>query len=109
MNIIDYIKTHEYKKSNLFDERNYMDYLGSQGSEESPSLEGSPRAVGSPRAEGLKYDSGKTQLSLVLHGFPLALTEITKVAEFGASKYTADGWAAAPNGLNRIGCPRVIP
>ena len=81
MNILDYINEHKSDKTFVSQE-----FQGSQSSEDSA---------------GLKHDNGKTQLSLVFHGFPNALVEVAKVAEFGASKYAKDNWVTVANGIER--------
>lgn len=50
---------------------------------------------------GAKVDAGKYRPALVLGGFALALTEVSKVGTFGASKYTDHGWKEVPRGLER--------
>ena len=50
---------------------------------------------------GVKLDSGKHRPSLVLHSFARALGEVIAVAEFGARKYTPDGWVLVENGVAR--------
>lgn len=50
---------------------------------------------------GMKYDGGKPRMDLVMKGFPRALLEIGKVAEFGAKKYDEDSWKTVPDGLKR--------
>jgi hypothetical protein len=55
----------------------------------------------SPHEAGAKLDAGKTRMSLVLHGFAKALEEVGRVGTFGANKYTDNGWATVPNGVER--------
>lgn len=50
---------------------------------------------------GAKLDGGKVRCGLVIMGFPLALYEISRVATFGAAKYTDHGWSEVPNGEER--------
>jgi hypothetical protein len=50
---------------------------------------------------GAKLDAGKPRLSLVLGGFPRALTEVAKVGTYGAKKYTDNGWQTVSNGFER--------
>ena len=52
-------------------------------------------------APGVKLDSGKPRMSLLFHGFPRALTEVARVATFGAEKYTDNGWVSVPDGETR--------
>jgi len=50
---------------------------------------------------GAKDDTGKPPIGLVLESFPRALTEVAKVAGFGAKKYTRGGFISVPDGINR--------
>lgn len=50
---------------------------------------------------GAKDDSEKVPMSLLFESFPRALLEVTKVAAFGAKKYTRNGWKAVPNATER--------
>lgn len=50
---------------------------------------------------GAKYDSGKPRCSLVIGGFPNALMSISRVATFGAEKYSDNGWRYVDNGEAR--------
>lgn len=50
---------------------------------------------------GAKLDAGKPRLSLVLLGFPHALTLVGEVGTYGAKKYTDNGWVSVPNGIER--------
>lgn len=52
-------------------------------------------------APGAKLDAGKNRLSLVLHGFSVALLEVGRVGTYGAGKYTDNGWCTVPNGEER--------
>lgn len=47
---------------------------------------------------GAKLDAGKLRVDLVLDGFSLALTEVTKVATHGANKYSEGGWQHVEQG-----------
>lgn len=51
---------------------------------------------------GIKYDNGKP---LVLRGFlkqfPRAIEEVARVSEFGANKYTWNGWETVPDAEQR--------
>lgn len=51
--------------------------------------------------KGVKLDTGKPMLGLVINGFAKALTEVGQVGTFGAIKYTKDGWQHVPNGKER--------
>lgn len=53
-----------------------------------------------PHEPGAKLDAGKVYASL-LGDFSLALTEVAKVATFGANKYSRGGWQTVPNGIQR--------
>lgn len=50
---------------------------------------------------GAKLDAGKIPMRLILHSMPLALLEVGKVGQYGAGKYTEDGWVKVPDGINR--------
>jgi DNA-directed RNA polymerase subunit RPC12/RpoP len=50
---------------------------------------------------GAKLDAGKTQLSLVFHGFARALEMVGRVATHGAAKYSPNGWQSVPDGQAR--------
>lgn len=54
-----------------------------------------------PTAPGAKLDAGKVRVDLVLDGFSLALLEVARVATFGASKYSPNGWQRVANGVER--------
>jgi hypothetical protein len=53
---------------------------------------------------GAKLDAGKVD---VLRGcilyFPAALAAVAQVSEFGARKYSWEGWRSVPDGINRYG------
>jgi len=55
----------------------------------------------SAHEKGSKLDAGKPRIGLVLGGFALALTEVSKVGTFGANKYTDNGWMSVPKGIER--------
>jgi hypothetical protein len=50
---------------------------------------------------GVKHDSYKPMANLVIQGFPRALLEVSKVATYGATKYTPNGWKEVDNGETR--------
>lgn len=52
-------------------------------------------------APGAKNDAGKVRPSLVINGFPRALWELSRVATYGASKYTDGGWQHVQNAHSR--------
>ena len=54
-----------------------------------------------PHAPGAKLDAGKPRPSLVLHGFADAIAEVIAVAEYGAQKYSPDGWREVRDGQAR--------
>jgi len=51
---------------------------------------------------GIKHDAGKP---MVLRGFlkqfPRAVEEVARASEFGAAKYTWNGWETVPDALER--------
>jgi hypothetical protein len=49
----------------------------------------------------VKHDADKIKPRLVIGSFSLALKEVSKVGTFGAQKYSEDGWATVPDGVNR--------
>lgn len=50
---------------------------------------------------GAKVDQGKVRMHLITGGMARAITEIAKVATFGANKYTDGGWVVVPDGFRR--------
>lgn len=52
-------------------------------------------------AGGAKADAGKPMVSLVVTQFSRALWEVSRVATYGAAKYTPGGWMTVRNGLMR--------
>ena len=50
---------------------------------------------------GVKLDTGKRRVSLIVCGFPRALECVADVGTFGANKYSDNGWASVPNGRQR--------
>jgi len=55
----------------------------------------------SPHQPGAKLDAGKNRMGLVLFDFARALTAVSQVGTYGATKYTDHGWTAVPNGQQR--------
>lgn len=51
--------------------------------------------------KGVKFDTDKPRLDLVVGGFANAITEVGKVGTFGANKYTDNGWQEVDNGIER--------
>lgn len=54
-----------------------------------------------PRLHGVKHDTGKPRMGLVLEDFPRAMMEVARVTTFGADKYTPSGWVTVPDGVDR--------
>lgn len=55
-----------------------------------------------PSQPGAKLDAGKVKFRrAVIEQFPHALLEVAKLTEWGATKYTWDGWKAVPDGIKR--------
>lgn len=50
---------------------------------------------------GAKADSGKVRPWLMMSGFARALEKVAEVTTKGAEKYTPNGWAEVPNGVDR--------
>lgn len=51
--------------------------------------------------EGVKYDDGKPRLGEMIIDFKEPLTELCKVWEYGADKYSKSNWKEVGNGLER--------
>lgn len=62
-------------------------------------MEQDPNNIGQ-HEPGAKLDEGKI-LAHILQQFSLALTEVMKVATFGAEKYSRGGWQHVDNGFER--------
>jgi hypothetical protein len=57
---------------------------------------------GIPRHKaGAKFDKNKVRMHLITGGMARALLEVSKVATFGANKYTDHGWIDVPQGFYR--------
>ena len=54
-----------------------------------------------PLEEGVKYDKGKPRLGEMIMDFAPAMTELCKVWEFGADKYSKSNWKLVDNGEDR--------
>ena len=54
-----------------------------------------------PHQPGAKIDQGKVRMHLITGGMARAITEVAKVATFGAAKYTDGGWTSVPDGFRR--------
>lgn len=50
---------------------------------------------------GAKVDAGKVRMHLITGGMARAITEVAKIATFGAAKYTDNGWISVPDGFRR--------
>ena len=50
---------------------------------------------------GAKADTDKPKMRLVTGDMARAITEVAKVATFGANKYMERGWLHVPDGFNR--------
>ena len=50
---------------------------------------------------GAKDDASKPRIGWYIKSFQRALLEVTKVAEYGAKKYSENGWEHVPDGYNR--------
>ena len=51
--------------------------------------------------KGVKYDTEKPRMDLVLRGFSHAIEDVADVGTYGAHKYTDDGWQSVDNGIER--------
>ena len=51
--------------------------------------------------KGSKLDHGKVKVRLLFNDFPRALLAVSRIATFGADKYTEHGWIEVPNGIDR--------
>lgn len=51
--------------------------------------------------KGVKLDTEKPRMDLVLRGFSHAIEDIADVGTYGAYKYTDDGWQYVDNGIER--------
>lgn len=49
----------------------------------------------------MKQDQNKPRPSLVICNMPRAIQAVVDVSDFGAQKYTPDGWLHVPNGVER--------
>lgn len=54
-----------------------------------------------PHEPGAKVDAGKVRMHLITGDMARAITEIAKIATFGAKKYTDGGWMSVPDGFRR--------
>lgn len=52
-------------------------------------------------ATGVKYDTGKPRLRLLFHDMSKQLTRVAEVLEYGANKYTENGWQTVPDAAKR--------
>lgn len=51
--------------------------------------------------KGAKLDAHKVRVHQILRHFGHALQAVAEVGEFGAKKYTLDGWLYVPDGIPR--------
>ena len=51
--------------------------------------------------KGVKLDTEKPRMDLVLRGFSHAIEDVADVGTYGAQKYTDDGWQSVDNGIER--------
>lgn len=51
--------------------------------------------------KGVKLDTEKPRMDLVLRGFSHAIEDVADVGTYGAHKYTDDGWQSVENGIER--------
>lgn len=51
--------------------------------------------------KGVKLDTEKPRMDLVLRGFSHAIEDVANVGTYGAHKYTDDGWQSVDNGIER--------
>lgn len=63
-------------------------------------LERDPSGIDQHQA-GAKVDAGKVRMHLITGGMARAITEVAKIATFGAAKYTDNGWISVPDGFRR--------
>lgn len=63
-----------------------------------PGLYADPKDL---HRNGVKDDSLKPDLDIVLGEFPRALWEVGKIGTYGYRKYTKNGWVSVPNGISR--------
>lgn len=51
--------------------------------------------------KGVKLDTEKPRMDLVLRGFSHAIEDVAEVGTYGSHKYTDDGWQSVDNGIER--------
>lgn len=54
-----------------------------------------------PHEPGAKLDQGKVRPSLIFNDMAYALTEVARVATYGAKKYSDGGWQHVEDGIKR--------
>lgn len=64
------------------------------------NVEMDPNGIGQ-HEQGAKLDAGKARVWLFIAGFSRALMAVADVTTKGAVKYTPNGWAHVPNGVDR--------
>lgn len=80
---------------------NLEENLVSNNHHEFDNLEAKLEGVEGLHQIGVKDDSNKPRLDLVLGDFANALWEVGEVGTFGANKYTDRGWHEVENGIER--------
>lgn len=61
-----------------------------------------------PKAGGAKLDAGKSPVRRgLLEYFPRACLAVAEISQFGASKYSWNGWETVPDGVARYGDAEV--
>lgn len=52
-------------------------------------------------ATGVKLDTGKVEMSLLMQGCAYAVRKVAEILTFGAKKYTRNGWQTVPDAERR--------
>jgi len=76
------------------------DTVETMGLQLSLNLERDPAGLDQHQG-GAKVDAGKVRMHLITGGMARAITEVAKVATFGAAKYVDNGWISVPDGFRR--------
>jgi Domain of unknown function (DUF5664) len=84
----------------LAEARNDLFGEGEQLVLELEEVEADPAGL-DPHEPGAKVDAGKVRMHLITGGMARAITEVAKIATFGAKKYTDGGWTSVPDGFRR--------
>lgn len=65
------------------------------------STEHDPNGI-AQHAPGAKLDAAKVPVMRgAVYQFPRALTEVARLSQFGADKYSWNGWESVPDGIQR--------